>query len=71
MPMEEFSRVVGQRKVAHVQTARGSWPSGGMRRKRTDTAGRGLTGQRTGDWWDRGAVVQSTPLVPWCDQCLA
>ena len=54
-----------------AQTARGSWPSGGDAQEMDmDTAGRGLTGP----YWQlvgpRG-IVQSTPRVPWCDQCLA
>ena len=67
--MEQFGRVAGQRKVAYADNARELAEWGDV--QETDgPAARGLTRtyrRLVGPW----GAVQSTPLILWCDQCLA
>ena len=68
--MEEFRRVAGQRKVARVDSARELAEGEGDAQETDGLAARGLTGpywRLVGPW----GTVQSTPLIRWCDQCLA
>ena len=69
--IEEFGRVAGQRKVARANSARELAEWGGVCVQEMDgPTARGLTGpyrQLVGPW----GAVQSTPLILWCDQCLA
>ena len=68
----QMSRLVGSHNAENkpAQTARGSWPSGGGVQ---ETDGHCRT---QSDWavlaiGGTAGAVQSTPLIPWCDQCLA
>ena len=67
---EQTGRVAQRGKQTRADRTRELAEWGGSIGNGRDTAGRSLTGPYWRLVGPRGAVP-STPLIPWCDQCLA